>query len=242
LSYQPIENYGAIFARLLDEKKGGFFCITPGFTEMKTKQLRITTVRGEVTYRLQCAPRFNYGRDQHKAKQTGPNEILFHADRPNGLNLRLQNIILENAENENTKPEDLTEKTTRILISTINYWKDRVGRSTAAPTFSLPETMGGNRNWDYRYTWIRDASFTVYSFIRLGYSKEAGAFMGWIEKVCREITDKELMDSVYLYNKYGEPISYDFWKDLEQQIEWLSLNWDQQFNDSRNKNINLDEI
>ena len=37
----------------------------------------------------------------------------------------------------------------------------------------------------------------------------------------------ELMDSVYLYNKYGEPISYDFWKNLEQQINWLANNWDQ---------------
>ncbi|WP_431210571.1 glycoside hydrolase family 15 protein [Puia sp. P3] len=47
--------------------------------------------------------------------------------------------------------------------------------------------MGGKRNWDYRYTWIRDASFTVYSFIRLGYTKEAGAFMNWIEGICRDI-------------------------------------------------------
>lgn len=392
MSYQPIENYGivgdlhtvalvglngsvdfmcfpqfdspSIFARLLDEKKGGFFAITPGFSEMRTKQIylpdtnilltrflspdgvgeitdfmplgqqqekklirRITTVRGEVEYQLQCSPAFNYGKDGHTAKQAGPNEILFHANDPNGIHLRLKagiplqldgneatagftltagqttDIILESADNDNMAAEELKEKVTQSLITTINYWKDWVARSTykgrwmetvnrsalvlklltsarygsiiAAPTFSLPETIGGNRNWDYRYTWIRDASFTVYSFMRLGYSKEAGAFMGWIEKLCRDIKGKErlgimysidgnrqlqehaldnfegykgsapvrvgndayaqlqldiygeLMDSVYLYNKYGEPISYDFWKNLEKQIDWLSRNWDQ---------------
>jgi GH15 family glucan-1,4-alpha-glucosidase len=151
----------------------------------------------------------------------------------------------------------------------------RFGSIVAAPTFSLPESVGFKRNWDYRYTWIRDASFTVYSLLRLGYSKEAGAFMNWVEKLCRDIKGQqqlgimysidgdrqleeiildhfegykgsspvrignnaysqlqldiygELLDSVYLCNKYGEPIAYDFWKDLEKQIDWLSENWDQ---------------
>jgi len=392
MSYQPIENYGivgnlntialvgltgsidflcfphfdspTVFAKLLDDKKGGFFCITPEFDEMKQKQLylpdtnvlltrflspdgvgeivdfmpvgakeekklirRVTSVRGEVRYRLTCAPRFNYGRDVHKATQSSPNEIVFHADAPNGANIRLKatvslniqdndavaefvlnagdsaDIVIENADNENIPPGQLKEWITQHLITTINYWKDWVGRSTyqgrwretvnrsalvlkllssaqygsiiAAPTFGLPETVGGNRNWDYRYTWVRDASFTVYAFIRLGYTKEAGAFMGWIEHLCRDIKEGErlgimysidgnrqltessldnfegykgsspvrigndaysqlqldiygeLMDSVYLFNKYGDPISYDFWKALEQQIEWLARNWDQ---------------
>ena len=54
------------------------------------------------------------------------------------------------------------------------------GSLVAAPTFGLPEDIGGERNWDYRYTWIRDASFTLYALIRLGYTDEAGAFMRWI--------------------------------------------------------------
>ncbi|WP_241149698.1 glycoside hydrolase family 15 protein, partial [Pseudomonas viridiflava] len=54
------------------------------------------------------------------------------------------------------------------------------GGIIAAATFGLPETPGGERNWDYRYTWIRDASFTVYAFMRLGYTDEANAFMGWM--------------------------------------------------------------
>jgi GH15 family glucan-1,4-alpha-glucosidase len=55
------------------------------------------------------------------------------------------------------------------------------GAIIAAPTASLPEVIGGTRNWDYRYTWMRDAAFTVYAFLRLGFKDEAAAFMHWIE-------------------------------------------------------------
>jgi len=61
------------------------------------------------------------------------------------------------------------------------------GSVVAAPTFSLPETLGGERNWDYRYTWIRDASFTMYAFTRLGFTQETQAFMRWIEARCDEL-------------------------------------------------------
>jgi GH15 family glucan-1,4-alpha-glucosidase len=56
------------------------------------------------------------------------------------------------------------------------------GAIVAAPTTSLPEEIGGVRNWDYRYTWIRDAAFTLYAFLRLGFTEEAGRFMGWLEQ------------------------------------------------------------
>src|SRR5712691_3387264 len=56
------------------------------------------------------------------------------------------------------------------------------GSIVAAPTFGLPETVGGVRNWDYRYTWIRDSSFTLYALMRLGYSEEARSFMEWMEQ------------------------------------------------------------
>src|SRR4051794_40123873 len=144
----------------------------------------------------------------------------------------------------------------KLLVS------DTHGSLIAAATCSLPERLGGVRNWDYRYTWIRDASFTLYALIRLGYTEEATAFMRWIEARCAELNENmplqvmygvdgrqnleettlshfegyrrsrpvrigngahnqlqldiygELMDSVYLYNKFGELISYDFWSNL----------------------------
>jgi GH15 family glucan-1,4-alpha-glucosidase len=55
------------------------------------------------------------------------------------------------------------------------------GAIIAAPTTSLPEVIGGVRNWDYRYTWMRDAAFTVYAFLRIGFRDEAAAFLGWLE-------------------------------------------------------------
>ena len=45
---------------------------------------------------------------------------------------------------------------------------------------SLPEQIGGERNWDYRYTWIRDAAFSLFALLRLGFGEEAAAFMGWL--------------------------------------------------------------
>ena len=64
------------------------------------------------------------------------------------------------------------------------------GAIVAAPTTSLPESIGGERNWDYRYTWVRDASFTCYALLNLGFEEEATRFMGWIEARCRELDPK----------------------------------------------------
>jgi GH15 family glucan-1,4-alpha-glucosidase len=147
------------------------------------------------------------------------------------------------------------------------------GAIVAAPTTSLPEAIEGGRNWDYRYTWLRDAAFTVYSLIRIGFTHEAAHFMEWVEARCKELEHQnglqvmygidgrhelteyelshfdgymgsrpvrdgngandqlqldiygELMDAIYLYNKYGTPISYEMWTYLRRLMNWLCDNW-----------------
>ena len=56
------------------------------------------------------------------------------------------------------------------------------GAIVAAPTTSLPEQLGGGRIWDYRYTWLRDAAFTLYALLTLGFTDEAASFMGWLAR------------------------------------------------------------
>lgn len=93
----------------------------------------------------------------------------------------------------------------RRWLSTSRYrgrWREMVHRSAltlklltyaptggivAAATTSLPEQPGGERNWDYRYVWIRDSAFCVYALLRLGFSEEAAAFMNFLsEHVSRD--------------------------------------------------------
>ncbi|WBL26894.1 glycoside hydrolase family 15 protein [Zunongwangia sp. HGR-M22] len=75
------------------------------------------------------------------------------------------------------------------------------GSIIAAPTFGLPEKIGGERNWDHRYTWIRDAAFAMYAFMKLGFKEEASAFFKWVEKYCFQ----EKMDLVYTYDGKTPP-------------------------------------
>jgi pentatricopeptide repeat protein len=105
-----------------------------------------------------------------------------------------------------------------LFDETRDYWRDWIGRSQyrgrwrelversamtlklmtyaptgaliAAPTTGLPEQVGGERNWDYRYTWVRDASFSVYALLSLGYTEEAQAFLAWLNQRVRDVKER----------------------------------------------------
>ncbi|MGI9155763.1 MAG: glycoside hydrolase family 15 protein [Marmoricola sp.] len=107
---------------------------------------------------------------------------------------------------------DATAAFWRIWLGQSTYtgrWRERVHRSAltlkllchepsggivASPTTSLPEHLGGARNWDYRYVWIRDAAFSIYALLRLGFTDEAAAFVRWLsERLARtDDSDDEL--------------------------------------------------
>lgn len=194
-----------------------------------------------------------------------------------------------------SEAEELFQRTVKFWrdwLSACTYqgrWREQVYRSAlalklltfdpsgaiiAAPTTSLPEVIGGNRNWDYRYTWARDAAFTVYGFLRIGFRAEAASFINWIEKtatkhhrvnaplpalstvrgdiqIAEQVLEHwegyrgsrpvrignaavsqvqmdvygEMLDAIYLCNKYVGPVAYDMWLRIRERVEWICENW-----------------
>jgi GH15 family glucan-1,4-alpha-glucosidase len=286
---------------------------------------RVLCVRGEMTFRVEVDPRFDYGREEHQTvvQEHGvlfrapsltlalSSEIAFRPDE-NGV---LGEFALQPGESESFVLETLAgdempnpvtpEETRQEFEDTVEFWRRWLGQSryrgrwretvhrsalvlklltyqpsgamVAAATTSLPEQIGGSRNWDYRYTWIRDTAFSMYALLRLGFTDEAAGFMDWLtdrfgERVghesgplqimyavdgSSELSEEvlghfegysgsapvrignraanqlqldiygELIDSVYLFNKYGTPISHQAWSDLSRIVEWVCENWDQ---------------
>jgi GH15 family glucan-1,4-alpha-glucosidase len=77
-------------------------------------------------------------------------------------------------------PGEYGQETLRSLLTLKALTYAPTGGVVAAPTTSLPEQLGGVRNWDYRYTWVRDATFTLYSLMAAGYTEEAKAWRDWL--------------------------------------------------------------
>jgi GH15 family glucan-1,4-alpha-glucosidase len=282
---------------------------------------RVRVVRGEMAFRMECSPAFDYARERHKTEISSEGACF----RSSGLGLGLATRVpLEEVGGAAVAEFSLGEGEAAVFVlreiedggcgvafseeeaddhfkQTVEYWRrwlskctytgrwrevvhrsalalklltfEPTGAIVAAPTMGLPEGVGGERNWDYRYTWIRDAAFTLYGLLRIGFTEEAAAFMGWIEDRCqssspdgslqlmygldgrRDLTEEtldhldgyqssrpvrlgngafdqlqldiygELMDAVYLYNKHGDPISYDMWTRLRTLINWVCDNW-----------------
>ncbi len=193
-------------------------------------------VRGEVKFKMTCAPRFDYGRaehhtdlaDHHALITTDDTELSIHTTAkidhshgkqiPNGdvhteFTLRhgdVSGVILCTGPKGSTAGALSPKRVTELLEGTIKYWREwitrsnyvgrwreEVNRSTltlklmtyaptgalvAAPTAGLPEQLGGERNWDYRFTWVRDASFSLTALTQLGYTDEAVAFLKWLSR------------------------------------------------------------
>lgn len=283
---------------------------------------RVQALRGEMPFRLECMPAFDYARQGHQI-EISDSGASFHSSSLSlslGSRRRLQRdgdgvsldfrlnegesaiFVLGEVDPSQGVASLLDEDEAEVLVeATVDYWQQWLSHCTyrgrwreivhrsalalklltfqptgaivAAPTCSLPEAIGGRRNWDYRYTWLRDAAFTIYGLLRIGFTEEASAFMSWIEARCHELDPDgslqvvygidgrhdltevaldhldgyrgskpvrigngaytqlqldiygELLDSVYLFNKHGTPISYDLWRHLRRLVDWMGDNW-----------------
>jgi GH15 family glucan-1,4-alpha-glucosidase len=194
---------------------------------------RVKAIHGEITFQMECQPRFNYARTRHETKISEDGKSALFAPSDDGLpriqlkasvGMRVEKdgavakftlkpgesaafLFGSHDEQHSNEPVHL-EEVAAVLQTTVDYWRDWIAQSSytgrwremvdrsalllklltsqkygslvAAPTFGLPELIGGERNWDYRYTWLRDSAFTLYAFIRLGFTDEAERFRQWL--------------------------------------------------------------
>jgi GH15 family glucan-1,4-alpha-glucosidase len=196
-------------------------------------------VRGEMTFALDIAPRFDYGREPHEFHVVGEDGVVFegaktamslsivrepederlaryHMSPEGDLQAELtlfagqaRGMVLETGQPEAVRAIRVAE-VWRLFDETVRFWRSWLAHSTytgrwretlersaitlklmtyapsggivAAPTAALPEQIGGERNWDYRYTWVRDASFSIYALLGMGFTEEAAALGRWLSE------------------------------------------------------------
>jgi GH15 family glucan-1,4-alpha-glucosidase len=199
-------------------------------------------VRGEMTFALDIAPRFDYGREPHETYVSEEGVVFKGARTAMSLNIIREPDEARLARVQQASAEDLKLELTlqagqmrglvleigeprpvrlvrvaeawQLFNETVRFWRSWLGQSTyegrwretlqrsaitlklmtyapsggivAAPTAALPEQIGGERNWDYRYTWVRDASFSVYALLGLGFTEEAAALGRWLAERVRK--------------------------------------------------------
>ncbi|GIF00996.1 glycoside hydrolase family 15 protein [Paractinoplanes rishiriensis] len=224
-----------------------FMPVTSATTAVATHRIvrLVRCVRGRMTFELDVAPRFDYGREPHETHVT-ESGVVFEGNRTAmTLNLirepddeRLGRFVVDAGdvhaevaleagqtrglllETGSAGPvrEIRVAEAWRLFDETAAFWRNWLSRSTyagrwremlersaitlklmtyapsgglvAAPTAALPEQIGGERNWDYRYTWVRDASFSVYSLLGMGFTDEAAALGSWLRDRVDEQSDK----------------------------------------------------
>ena len=206
----------------------------------------VRCVRGQMTFQLDVAPRFDYGREPHETRLADDGVVFVGATTSSTLHLvrepgderlaeahvtadgdvhaeftlragQLRGVVLETGVagpprvlrvSEVQALFDETAQFWRTWLTHSTYtgrWRETLQRSAitlklmtyapsgglvAAPTAGLPEQVGGERNWDYRYTWIRDASFSVYALLGLGFTEEAAALGRWLrDRLAEQSTD-----------------------------------------------------
>ncbi|KAL0205054.1 hypothetical protein P9112_000361 [Eukaryota sp. TZLM1-RC] len=290
---------------------------------------RVRVIRGEMTFQMKCAPRFDYAREPHTAELEG-SRVRFRTQNHGCLVLNCdQNLIGKLTVNQTG---DMTctftlkegEETTFLLMThntfcsdetlsvipshvesnltkTLNYWHSWIGKCSysgrwreqlirsalllklltfkptgaiiAASTFSLPESIGGDRQFDYRFVWLRDAAFVLYALIRLGFTEETDSFMEFLSKLIDNAEEEgklypmytihggavpdeqelphlsgymnsrpvrignaakeqfqldiygELLDTIYLGNKYATQISFETWCKITKLCDFVVDHW-----------------
>jgi GH15 family glucan-1,4-alpha-glucosidase len=199
-------------------------------------------VRGEMTFTVDIAPRFDYGREPHETHVSEDGVVFQGARTAMSLNIvrepedarlarvqqssagdlklelplqagEMRGMVLEIGEPRPMRVVRVAEAW-QLFNDTVRFWRSWLGQSTyegrwretlqrsaitlklmtyapsggivAAPTAALPEQIGGERNWDYRYTWVRDASFSVYALLGLGFTEEAAGLGRWLAERVRK--------------------------------------------------------